>query len=281
VTREAHPAADLFPMMDGAELRALAADIAAHGQRHPILLDAEGRILDGRNREAACALAGVEPTYQSINGSDPLALVVSLNVRRRDLTAAQRAIAAAEAWGMIGGTREDSRAKKLARVFGVNNAYVSQARALVERDPVGAATVKAGGSLAEAYEALRVREGRATSDRAALERLRANHPDLAERVEAGNLTMAKATTEAADRERVAAERAERMTRTFAEALVALNALLDGDALAIREHWRPSANPYRHLPDLAALVTADGLGSLALLLQTLAERLRTEGDLPWT
>jgi len=51
-------------------------------------------VLDGHNRLAACKLADVEPRFESVNGADPLALVVSLNVKRRNLSAGQRAIAA-------------------------------------------------------------------------------------------------------------------------------------------------------------------------------------------
>lgn len=46
-------------------------------------------------------LAGVEPETVTINGDDPIALVVSLNVRRRNLTTGQKAVAAAEAWDQV------------------------------------------------------------------------------------------------------------------------------------------------------------------------------------
>ena len=58
-----HPVAALFPMLAGDELEELAADIKARGLLQPIVLDAEGRILDGRNRLAACKIAGVEPNF--------------------------------------------------------------------------------------------------------------------------------------------------------------------------------------------------------------------------
>jgi ParB-like chromosome segregation protein Spo0J len=96
---EVHPLANIFPMLSDEALADLAEDIKANGQRVPILLDQEGRLLDGRNRLKACELAGVEPKAERLtNGADPLTLIVSLNIKRRNLTAGQRAIAAAQAW---------------------------------------------------------------------------------------------------------------------------------------------------------------------------------------
>lgn len=120
-----HPAADLFPMMADDDLQALADDIREHGLRQPIVRDSDGLIVDGRNRLLACELAGVEPEFATCNGADPVALVVSLNVKRRNLTKQQRAVIAAEAWEMISsGTNTEPRAKKLARLFDVNHAYI-------------------------------------------------------------------------------------------------------------------------------------------------------------
>ena len=51
--REFHAVANLFPLMQGAAFEELVADIKKNGQREPILCDAEGRILDGRNRYRA------------------------------------------------------------------------------------------------------------------------------------------------------------------------------------------------------------------------------------
>ena len=93
-----HPAADLFPMLSEAALAELAEDIGANGLIHAVTLDREGRILDGRNRYAACRRAGVEPRFETYDGDDPLGLVVSLNVKRRNLTKPQLAVSAARAW---------------------------------------------------------------------------------------------------------------------------------------------------------------------------------------
>src|SRR4051812_45250578 len=62
-----HPDANLFPMLSEAELSELAADIVANGQRETIKLDHTGEFLvDGRNRERACYLAGIDPRYERI-----------------------------------------------------------------------------------------------------------------------------------------------------------------------------------------------------------------------
>lgn len=92
---KAHVAADLFPMLDDADLAALAEDIREHGQRQPIVL-LEGKILDGRNRYEACRLADVEPKTVEFRGSgDPVDFVISVNLKRRHLAPAQKAAVAA------------------------------------------------------------------------------------------------------------------------------------------------------------------------------------------
>lgn len=95
-TREAHPYANIFPLLPDTELKALADDIAAHGLREPIWLHRDGRIIDGRNRYRACELGGVEPEYRTYQGDDAdlLHFVVSLNLHRRHLDVGQRAMIA-------------------------------------------------------------------------------------------------------------------------------------------------------------------------------------------
>ena len=91
-----HPAAELFPVMDEAAFAALVADIAAHGQREPILV-LDGQVIDGRHRMRACEQLGVEPLVRQVSADDgdPFGLVVSLNLHRRHLSEGQRAIIAA------------------------------------------------------------------------------------------------------------------------------------------------------------------------------------------
>lgn len=92
---KAHELADLFPMMSDDEIEQLASDIKQNGQKEKIVL-LDGKILDGRNRYAACKIAKVEPATKDYTGKDPLGYVISLNLHRRHLTESQRAIVAAK-----------------------------------------------------------------------------------------------------------------------------------------------------------------------------------------
>ena len=92
-----HPIAELFPALEGAELQSLADDIKANGLVHPIITF-EGKILDGRNRFAACKVAKVEPKFVEYRGIiPPLVWALSTNIHRRHLTPSQAAMVAARA----------------------------------------------------------------------------------------------------------------------------------------------------------------------------------------
>ncbi len=100
---EVHPDAELFPMMQGEAFAALKADIRENGQLEPVVLDEQGRILDGRNRARAIeelrAQAVAErwaasdmPTLRTIAWdqleqapSTPLGYVLAMNLTRRHL----------------------------------------------------------------------------------------------------------------------------------------------------------------------------------------------------
>jgi hypothetical protein len=90
-----HPIAECFPLLPLVELQAMSLDIAKNGLIHPIVIF-ENKILEGRNRDRACEMAGVKPTYEQYTGSDPRGYVISVNAMRRDLTKGQRACVAQE-----------------------------------------------------------------------------------------------------------------------------------------------------------------------------------------
>jgi N6-adenosine-specific RNA methylase IME4 len=100
-----HPLTDLFPPLDGVEFGELVADVGAHGLREPITTYDE-KILDGRNRYRACLAAGIEPVFVPYGGKDPVAYVISANLRRRHLNEGQRAMLAAKLATLRDGQRQ-------------------------------------------------------------------------------------------------------------------------------------------------------------------------------
>jgi ParB-like chromosome segregation protein Spo0J len=89
-TFEFHEAADLFPLMGDAELKELADNIKKDGLLEAIMWDLDRKILDGRNRLKACHMAGVVPRIHNYAGNDPVGFVISKNIHRRNLNAAQK-----------------------------------------------------------------------------------------------------------------------------------------------------------------------------------------------
>jgi len=157
-SRPYHKAANLFPLLDGAEYEGLKADIKANGLLEPIWILADGSIIDGRNRHRACLELGITPHFRTWSGDGSLVgFVVSLNLHRRHLTASQRGAVARKALPMW---EEEARERqrggrggvllpekfpeasdtgdardKAAAVFGVNGRYVSDAKMVDENDP--------------------------------------------------------------------------------------------------------------------------------------------------
>ena len=155
-----HPLANIFPLLAGTAFDDLVADIKAHGLHEPIWLY-DDLILDGRNRYRACLEVGIEPSFLVYEGSDPLAFVISLNLKRRHLNASQLAFVALEIERveaelakerMLAGKKPDpvqliaqGRARdKAAEVIGVNRQYISDAKRIASEAPELAEAIKAG-----------------------------------------------------------------------------------------------------------------------------------------
>ena len=139
----AHPAAGAFPWLPEAELQALADDIAANGQQYKIVRLPDGRVVDGRNRELACLVAGEEPQYaeQDMGDDDVVRLVLSRNVHRRHLDASQRAMVAAQLATLAKGRPPENASRdaftqaEAAGTLDVSRSSVQRATAVVNKAP--------------------------------------------------------------------------------------------------------------------------------------------------
>jgi len=145
-----HPAADIFPLLEGPEFEALVLDIIEHGQREPIVVH-DGAILDGRNRYRACQSLGIEPVTKAWDGEDtPEAFVVSMNLHRRHLNESQRAMIAARISKLPKGHRPDVEIPtctqaEAARLLNVDRGTVIAARIVQnEGTPEQVAAVEQG-----------------------------------------------------------------------------------------------------------------------------------------
>ena len=172
-----HPVAELFRLLDGDELAELVADIDRNGLRHPITVDRNGVLLDGRNRLAACEVLGLVAPTETYIGGDPLGFIISENLKRRHLDAGQRAMLAVALLPHIEAQAQRGRPKKggkaatitgeksrelAARATGASARNVSHAKAIKAELPEVAAEVEAGQrTIADGASELRKRRAKA------------------------------------------------------------------------------------------------------------------------
>jgi hypothetical protein len=145
-----HPAADILPMMSDEELDDLGKDIKTNGVVSPIVLwiDLNGDewLLDGRNRLEALQREGLEyddkcwdphglryytgdkDEPDDVAYVDPVAYVMSINVKRRHLTAEQKREAIAKLL-KLAPERSD---RQIAKDVGVDNKTVGATRKKLE-----------------------------------------------------------------------------------------------------------------------------------------------------
>jgi hypothetical protein len=98
-------------MLPQNELEELAESIRTNGLRSPVMLTPDGLILDGRNRAAACRLAGIEPDTDTYLGYDLAEYVIDANITRRNMSTGARAMATALVL-QAAGRRENGRWKR-------------------------------------------------------------------------------------------------------------------------------------------------------------------------
>ncbi|MFJ4676862.1 ParB/RepB/Spo0J family partition protein [Kitasatospora sp. NPDC088783] len=190
-------------MLDDEELQALAESITEHGLQHPIVLDANGRLLDGRNRLAACELAGVKPDFTTYEGKDANAYAFLVNARRRNLTKGQLAMIAAKAGSLgehQGRSPSEQPVRSLSEQTGVSLGRIGQASTVLRHAPDLVESVISGAiGLTEAYKTARENKAQADSAESQLARLRAEDPELADKVVDGELTLPGAWAERKER----------------------------------------------------------------------------------
>ena len=141
--RKVHPAANIFPMMRGAEFERLKASIEEIGQQEFITLW-RGQVVDGRNRLKACEELGLEVSEAELDDDeDPVAYAIAANQSRRNLTnKSQLAMCAAKLAGLKNGSNrfkkvgaqncaptegEQLASEDAAKMFGVSRRSVTSA----------------------------------------------------------------------------------------------------------------------------------------------------------
>ena len=191
-----HPAADLFPMVEGDEFRELCADVKERGLAQPITIWTDGTLLDGRNRLMACYETNQEVVLDRYEGNDPVQFSLSANLHRRHLSEGQRAVVALKVRQMVQPAAKE-RQREAGEQFG-KGAKVSADR----REPI-ATPAEHRKSTAQAAKAV----GASTRSVEKAARVERSAPDLLPQVQAGTMALDRAHREAQQRERqVAASR---------------------------------------------------------------------------
>lgn len=226
-TMKTHWVADLFPLNE-TDVEALAEDIKSNGQIVPIKALKDGQIIDGRNRWLACRKAGVDPVIDIVNPDGEevpeeqlFALATSCNSIRRDLTTAERAVAAAQAWKRLyedgkltvnkGGrgklrSEDDLGFVSFAKTnFKAGRDTAKQALAIANHSPELLELAKNG--LDNAYRIYQEEKARVEEEHRNQQLLK-DHPDIRERVANGAISMEEAITLARARSREQIEKAE-------------------------------------------------------------------------
>lgn len=252
-----HGAAGLVPAMSEDEYQALKADIAAHGQREPIVLH-DGKILDGRHRYRACLELGLEPktlTWDAIGYA--VDFVLSENLHRRHLNPGQRAAIAVQAHTM---REAESKAQQRMR----NGCRVAPSRhrsdtadthpeaKIPQANPISAIQKRSGDEGSERIRAPQSRDEVAqqfgTNPRYIQDAkaIREQAPDLLKKVADGQLTLPQAKQEL--------RRDQKRAELKAKAEEVKGTPLSGPAWEIRNGECEAVLP--NLPERTRLIFAD-------------------------
>lgn len=173
---DVHPAAELFPMMNATDdegWQKFVEDVKQHGCRQALIVDHEGRLVDGRNRMAAIAglrAEGVKVRFEvepcpATTETGIREWVISTNLHRRHLSTSQRAAIAAE---MVTATKSSGAKSRSAEVDHVTVDTAAKAMNVSPRQVKKAAQVKRQAeSVGKPEVAKAIKEGRTTVNAAA------------------------------------------------------------------------------------------------------------------
>lgn len=178
-----HPIANIFPMLPDDELRELAEDIKANGLKEPIWVY-QKKILDGRNRFKACQMAGKAPDVRVYSGDSPAAFVVSLNLKRRHLSASQKAAVAVEVLPWFEKEAKERQAVNARNVTATNKEKIPDSSKGQARDKAGKSLGVSGRYVEQA------------------KKIKAKAPKIFEEVKSGkkNITQAKQEVQRQERD---------------------------------------------------------------------------------
>lgn len=131
---ERHQLSAAFPDMPDEDFEDLIHSIKEHGQREPITTF-ESKILDGWHRYRACQHLEINPMFHEYDGDDPVSFVMDLNLHRRHLSPAQKAMAVVtcNAWVGRGNPLRKSIIRQLADLNSVTTKDMAKRAGVGER----------------------------------------------------------------------------------------------------------------------------------------------------
>lgn len=231
----AHPAAAVYRMMLDDELAELVASIGTNGLRDPItvgIIGAQRWIVDGRNRERACELAGVAPAYEEIEFADEeeLRAFVADRNERRNISKGQKAMAYALLFPKPiapaeSGARGGKGDKGVHPVDAFSKQLLSQARSILAFSRELAENVRDGRkSLKDAFELADAARKATEADDSLHDRLEREAPDLLAIVDEGKMTLREAIAALDERERRAADAKRAATTSLSRVIASLDPL---------------------------------------------------------
>jgi hypothetical protein len=194
---EVHPLALTIPQMTGAEINLLRKDVQEYGIREPLVLF-EGKVLDGRHRLYMASEYDLPVHLREFEGDEASArqYVFSANVVRRQLTVAQKTLAAKELF-MPEAERRANEAAQQARERAGRTKGGYRTDAVANNGSGGAERGKTAAQIASEMS------GGMASARS-METMknvsREDTPDTVEKIERGEIQTAKAAAESAEAE---------------------------------------------------------------------------------